>query len=121
MPKKRMRISDPALDPAPAPAPDPDPAPAPAPALALAPAPALAPDPDPDPAPVPEPSKRRWYEKFGPLEQLTYDMACAAHFVLRHHNAEEHIRAYASNVYENGTTGNKEKFFSWLAWLHEVD
>jgi hypothetical protein len=58
------------------------------------------------------------FEDAGTLDQLTYTMVCVARFALRHHNAEEHIRTYASNVCENGGTG---AFLSWLAWLHEVD
>ena len=101
MTKKRVRIYDPALAP-----------PAKRERI-LAPTPAV-------PVPVPEPSKR-WYEDIGPLDQLTYNMCCVAHFALRHHNAEEHIHAYASNVCENGGTGVRGDFLKWLAWLHEVD
>jgi len=78
-------------------------------------------EPIPIPIPIQPPPKRMRFEDAGTLVQLTYTMVCVAHFALRHHNAEEHIHAYASNVCENGGTVVRGEFLKWLAWLHEVD
>ena len=102
MPKKRLRPTD--SEPGPIPEPEPEPKP----------------EPEPESIPI-KPPKRMRFEDAGTLDQLTYTMACVARFALRHHNAEEHICAYASNVCENGGTGGRVAFLNWLVWLHEVD
>ena len=78
-------------------------------------------EPEPIPIPIQPLPKRMRFEDAGTLDQLTYTMACVARFALRHHNAEEHICTYASNVCENGDTRGRVAFLNWLVWLHEVD
>lgn len=42
-------------------------------------------------------------------------------FIIKHHNADEHIKTYASNICAHGIRDVRDAFFLWLAEMQEVD
>ena len=69
------------------------------------------------------PSKRVRYDDMDPTlcRYFMSVIGSCTRFSLMHHNAKEHICAYASELNEHKPTSKRSAICSWLAWMHELD
>ncbi len=118
MAKKRVRTQPP-----PTPPPMPIPTPPQPPSSPPQPPPMPIPTPPQPPSSPPQPPQS---SKSDDMDQplCRYFMSVigsCTRFSLMHYNAEEHIRAYTTELNIHDPASKKSAICSWLAWVHELD